>query len=67
MSRETPNVPLGPVAWHRSHGMVAMRGPSLLKDERVYGASILDIAPTILSVLGEKQPKEMTGRDLRVG
>jgi 2,3-bisphosphoglycerate-independent phosphoglycerate mutase len=30
------------------------------------GGALQDIAPTILGVLGEKQPKEMTGRDLRV-
>jgi 2,3-bisphosphoglycerate-independent phosphoglycerate mutase len=28
--------------------------------------ALQDIAPTILAVLGESQPKEMTGRDLRV-
>jgi 2,3-bisphosphoglycerate-independent phosphoglycerate mutase len=29
------------------------------------GGSLRDIAPTLLAVLGESQPKEMTGRDLR--
>jgi 2,3-bisphosphoglycerate-independent phosphoglycerate mutase len=29
--------------------------------------ALQDIAPTILNVLGEKQPKEMSGRDLRAG
>jgi 2,3-bisphosphoglycerate-independent phosphoglycerate mutase len=29
------------------------------------GGALQDIAPTILAVLGEKQPQEMTGRDLR--
>ena len=28
--------------------------------------SLQDVAPTILGVLGEKQPKEMSGRDLRI-
>ncbi len=28
--------------------------------------ALQDVAPTILAVLGESQPKEMTGRDLRV-
>ena len=32
---------------------------------RTNGA-LQDIAPTILGVLGEQQPKEMTGRDLRI-
>jgi 2,3-bisphosphoglycerate-independent phosphoglycerate mutase len=30
------------------------------------GGALQDIAPTLLNVLGEKQPKDMTGRDLRV-
>jgi 2,3-bisphosphoglycerate-independent phosphoglycerate mutase len=29
------------------------------------GGSLRDIAPTILSVLGQPQPADMTGRDLR--
>jgi 2,3-bisphosphoglycerate-independent phosphoglycerate mutase len=44
--------------------------PFLLIDEnntplRANGA-LQDISPTILSFLGEKQPKEMSGRDLRM-
>ena len=30
------------------------------------GAALQDIAPTLLAVLGESQPKEMTGKDLRI-
>jgi 2,3-bisphosphoglycerate-independent phosphoglycerate mutase len=30
------------------------------------GGALQDVAPTLLAVLGESQPKEMTGRDLRV-
>ncbi len=30
------------------------------------GGALQDIAPTLLAVLGESQPKEMTGKDLRV-
>jgi len=30
------------------------------------GGALQDIAPTILGVLGESQPKDMTGRDLRL-
>jgi 2,3-bisphosphoglycerate-independent phosphoglycerate mutase len=30
------------------------------------GGALQDIAPTLLAVLGESQPKEMTGRDLRM-
>src|SRR6266481_1208326 len=31
------------------------------------GGALKDIAPTLLGVLGEKQPAEMKGRDLRQG
>ena len=30
------------------------------------GGSLRDIAPTLLGVLGDPEPREMTGRDLRV-
>ena len=30
------------------------------------GGALQDIAPTLLAVLGESQPKEMTGQDLRI-
>jgi bisphosphoglycerate-independent phosphoglycerate mutase (AlkP superfamily) len=29
------------------------------------GGALRDIAPTMLAVLGQAQPKDMTGRDLR--
>jgi bisphosphoglycerate-independent phosphoglycerate mutase (AlkP superfamily) len=30
------------------------------------GGALRDIAPTLLGILGETAPKDMTGRDLRV-
>ncbi len=36
------------------------------RDRLREGGALQDIAPTILGVLGERQPREMTGRDLRV-
>jgi 2,3-bisphosphoglycerate-independent phosphoglycerate mutase len=56
----------GPHTYHTTNPV-----PFILVDDssgklRRNGA-LQDIAPTILSVLGETQPKEMTGRDLRVG
>jgi 2,3-bisphosphoglycerate-independent phosphoglycerate mutase len=36
------------------------------RDKLRQDGALQDIAPTILSVLGEKQPKEMSGRDLRI-
>ncbi len=53
-----------PVAWHRLHGILAINGPNIKKDQRVYGASLLDIAPTILGLFGCAIPKDMDGHAL---
>ena len=53
-----------PVAWHRLHGILAINGPNIKKDQRVYGASLLDITPTILGMLGCPIPKDMDGHAL---
>ena len=55
----------GPHTYHTTNPV-----PLILVDDsgetlRKNGA-LQDIAPTILGVLGEKQPKEMSGRDLRL-
>lgn len=54
----------GPVAWHRPFGIFAARGPGLNAGARVYGASILDIAPTVLQLLGLPAAYDMPGRVL---
>ena len=55
----------GPHTYHTTN-----RVPFILVDEtrRLLrtGGALQDIAPTVLSFLGEKQPQEMSGRDLRV-
>ena len=55
----------GPHTYHTTNPV-----PFILVDEtqRVlrHGGALQDISPTVLGFLGEKQPKEMTGRDLRL-
>ncbi len=53
-----------PVAWHRLHGILTIGGPNIKKDQRVYGASLLDIAPTILGMLRCPIPRDMDGHAL---
>jgi tetratricopeptide (TPR) repeat protein len=53
-----------PVAWHRRHGVLAIRGPGINRDQRVYGASLLDIAPTCLWLLGQPVAADMDGAAL---
>lgn len=59
-----PNEPTAPAYWHRQFGIFVAAGPGIKKDERVYGASLLDIAPTILSVYGLPIGKDFDGRPL---
>jgi len=55
----------GPHTYHTTNPV-----PFILVDETVRplrsGGALQDISPTILSFLDETQPKEMTGRDLRL-
>ncbi len=57
-----PNEPAGPAAEHRPYGIVVMKGPGIKKDDRVYGATILDIAPTILTLFGLQIGRDMDGK-----
>jgi predicted AlkP superfamily phosphohydrolase/phosphomutase/tetratricopeptide (TPR) repeat protein len=51
-----------PEACHRTFGVVCLKGPGLKKNERLYGASILDVTPTILTLLGLPLGSDMDGR-----
>lgn len=50
---------------HDWDGIFALSGPSVLPHGRIEGASILDVAPTCLALLGLPVPSELEGRDLR--
>ncbi len=62
--RYIPAEPAGPAVQHRQYGVVAMRGPGIRQDERVYGANLLDICPTILTLLGLPVGRDMDGKPL---
>ncbi|MGA3043959.1 MAG: alkaline phosphatase family protein, partial [Bryobacteraceae bacterium] len=47
-----PDIPAGPAVEHRDYGVVAISGPGIRRGEAVHGASLLDIAPTILTLYG---------------
>ena len=38
--------------WHRRYGVLVARGPGIKRDQLVFGASLLDVAPTVLSLMG---------------
>lgn len=62
--KEIPNEPAGPADEHRHFGIIAMRGPDLIKDELVFGASLLDVTPTILALFGLPLGRDMDGKPL---
>ena len=62
--RHLPNEPAGPAAEHRPTGIFVAKGPGIKQDELVFGASILDICPTILRHFGLPAANDMDGRVL---
>jgi predicted AlkP superfamily phosphohydrolase/phosphomutase len=62
--RHIPREPAGPAAQHRHYGIFAMMGPHVKRDERIYGASLLDIGPTILTLFGLPVGADMDGKPL---
>ena len=54
----------GPAVEHRHFGMICMRGPGIRQGETLYGASILDIAPTVLHLFGLPVGRDMDGHVL---
>ncbi|MBU6412391.1 MAG: alkaline phosphatase family protein [Planctomycetes bacterium] len=50
--------------WHRPLGVLAMKGPGIRQGETIYGANLLDIAPTVLTLLGQPIGADMNGRVL---
>jgi predicted AlkP superfamily phosphohydrolase/phosphomutase/tetratricopeptide (TPR) repeat protein len=51
-----------PEACHRGFGIACLKGPDIKENERLYGASILDVTPTILTLLGLPVGGDMDGR-----
>ena len=59
-----PGEPAGPVVQHRPYGIIIISGPDTKKDELVYGSSLLDICPTILSLFDLPVGDDMDGKVL---
>ncbi len=59
-----PKEPAGPATQHRPYGIFCMKGPHIRKDERIYGATLLDIVPTLLTLMGLPVGRDMPGKAL---
>jgi predicted AlkP superfamily phosphohydrolase/phosphomutase/tetratricopeptide (TPR) repeat protein len=51
-----------PEGCHRGFGIACLKGPDIKENERLYGATILDVTPTILTLLGLPVGGDMDGR-----
>jgi predicted AlkP superfamily phosphohydrolase/phosphomutase/tetratricopeptide (TPR) repeat protein len=61
----TPRVPAGITVWHRNQGVLFAKGLGIkTTNEPVYGARLLDIAPTVLHAMGQPIGDDMEGRVL---
>ena len=54
----------GYVRWHRGAGVIAVRGAGVKQDELIWGAHLLDVAPTAAAVLGLPVGEDLEGRVL---
>jgi predicted AlkP superfamily phosphohydrolase/phosphomutase/tetratricopeptide (TPR) repeat protein len=59
-----PDIPAGPAIEHRDFGVLAISGPGIKRDERLHGSSLLDVAPTILTMYGLPVGEDMDGKVL---
>jgi len=62
---QIPHEPSGPAVEHSPYGIMVMAGPGIKKGgEKISGASVLDITPTLLTLFGLPVGNDMEGRVL---
>ena len=59
-----PDIPAGPAIEHRDFGVFAISGPGIKRNEVLHGASVLDVAPTVLTLFGLPVGQDMDGKVL---
>ncbi len=59
-----PKEPAAIALEHAPYGIFVAKGPHIKKDERIFGASVLDITPTILTLFGLPVASDMDGKPL---
>ncbi len=56
--------PAAPALEHSPYGIIVAKGPGIKKDKRIYGASLIDMCPTILSLFGLPIARDFDGKVL---
>lgn len=59
-----PKDSMAPALEHSKFGIIALKGPNIKKDERIYGASLIDVMPTLLHLFDLPVAKDMPGNVL---
>lgn len=62
---KVPKGPATPALEHRPYGIVALRGPGIKKGEKIFGASLMDVTPTLLHIMGLPVGSDMAGNVLK--
>lgn len=62
--KSLPKEPAAIALEHAPYGIFVAKGPNIKKDERIFGASILDITPTLLSIFNLPIGADMDGKPL---
>ncbi|MFN8236985.1 MAG: alkaline phosphatase family protein [Chitinophagales bacterium] len=62
--KKLPKEPAAIALEHSPFGIFVAKGPGIRKDERIYGASVLDITPTILTLFNLPVGADMDGKPL---
>ncbi|GAB5417761.1 MAG: hypothetical protein Crog4KO_24900 [Crocinitomicaceae bacterium] len=62
--KRLPDVPSGPAIEHAPYGIFVAAGPGIKKGEKVFGASVLDITPTLLTLFDLPIGRDMDGKPL---
>jgi Tfp pilus assembly protein PilF len=54
----------GAARWHRLNGVLLMLGPQIKRGVTLHGASVLDITPTVLALMGLPVARDMDGKPI---
>ena len=57
-----PKYPAAPALEHRQFGIFVAAGPNIKQNEKVFGLSLIDIAPTVLNMFNLPIGKDMDGK-----
>ncbi len=59
-----PDIPAGPAAEHSPFGIFVIAGPGIRKDTSLFGLSVLDLTPTVLTLYGLPVGADMDGKTI---